>query len=111
MESTTAARSRLFVFAFAAVCGPVLGQSQPLDLEPLPDLEPHYRVVPKADGKQTLHEFRVDEKVYGYRVQPRRGAPYYLFDTDNNGVLDRINENDAPLAVPQWELFRWRGAR
>ncbi len=111
MKSTPDLGSRLLVMACAAACAPALGQSQPLDLEPLPDLEPRYQVVPKADGKQTLHEFRVDEEVYGYRVQPRRGAPYYLFDTDNNGVLDRINENDAPLAVPQWELFRWRGAR
>ncbi len=63
-------------------------------------------MAPKANGKHALHEFRIDEEVYGYRVQPRRGAPCDLFDTDNNGVLDRINENDAPPAVPQWKLLR-----
>lgn len=88
-----------------------LGQAPPPELEPLPELEPRYEIVPKGDGKQTLHEFRIDEEAYGYRVQPRRGAPYYLFDVDNNGVLDRINEDDAPVVVPKWELFRWRGVR
>ncbi len=55
----------------------------------------------------TVYEYRVKGQVYMVKVQPTVGPPYFLLDTNGDGVLD-VQERRAPdLAVPQWLLFSW----
>jgi len=55
----------------------------------------------------TVYEYRVKGQVYMVKVDPIAGPPYYMLDTNGDGILD-IQEEKAPdLAVPQWLLFSW----
>jgi hypothetical protein len=55
----------------------------------------------------TVYEYRVKGQVYMVKIQPPLGPPYFLIDTNGDGVLD-VEERRAPdLAVPQWLLFSW----
>ncbi|NEX15448.1 MAG: DUF2782 domain-containing protein [Halochromatium sp.] len=55
----------------------------------------------------TVYEYRVKGQVYMVKIQPMVGPPYFLVDTNGDGVLD-VEERRAPdLAVPQWLLFSW----
>lgn len=86
-------------------------QETPTDLEPLDsielnlELDPDFDVTPSED--QVVHELRVRGWVRGYRIEPKWGAPYYLYDIDGNGRFDRINESElSSPGTAQWELFR-----
>jgi hypothetical protein len=55
----------------------------------------------------TVYEYRVKGQVYMVKIQPIIGPPYFLLDTNGDGVLD-VEERGTPnLAVPQWLLFSW----
>lgn len=57
--------------------------------------------------EEVIYEYRVKGEVYMVKVEPIAGPPYYMMDTDGDGVLD-VQESRAPdLAVPQWLLFSW----
>ncbi|MEA3641122.1 MAG: DUF2782 domain-containing protein [Lamprobacter sp.] len=54
-----------------------------------------------------VYEYRVRGQVYMVKIQPTVGPPYFLLDSNGDGVLD-VEERRAPdLAVPQWLLFSW----
>ncbi|WP_462319917.1 DUF2782 domain-containing protein [Halochromatium sp.] len=56
----------------------------------------------------TVYEYRVKGQVYMVKVQPIVGPPYFLLDTNGDGVLDVQERRQTPdLAVPQWLLFSW----
>ena len=39
------------------------------------------------------------------KITPARGAPYYLYDRDGDGALDRDQADDIPQTY--WKLFSW----
>ena len=42
------------------------------------------------------------------KVNPAKGASYYLVDTDGDGSLEtRFNDLASNLAIPAWVLLRW----
>ncbi len=55
----------------------------------------------------TVYEYRVKGQVYMVKVQPIVGPPYFLLDTNGDGVLDVEQRRTPDLAVPQWLLFSW----
>jgi hypothetical protein len=55
-----------------------------------------------------IEEYRAGGVLYMIRVNPARGAPYYLVDTDGDGNLEtRFNDLAGGLLIPAWILFRW----
>ena len=68
-------------------------------------LEPEVTII--QTETETIHEYRVKGQIYMVRVDPVAGPPYYLLDTDGDGVLDVQQARVPDLAVPQWLLFRW----
>lgn len=55
----------------------------------------------------TVYEYRVKGQVYMVKIEPTVGPPYFLLDTNGDGILN-VEERRAPdLAVPQWLLFSW----
>ena len=87
-------------------------------LEPLPDtapppssgiaedLEPEVKIIQREDA--VVREYSVNGQVYMIRVEPVRGYPYYLIDTDGDGSLDaRRRQIDPELVVPSWMILRW----
>lgn len=88
------------------------------DLEPIPDGPPEdgrARNVPAPEitirqlGDQgSVEEYRVGGVLYMMRVNPAKGASYYLVDTDGDGNMEtRYHELQGNLAIPAWVLLRW----
>lgn len=63
-------------------------------------------VTIKETETEVIYEYRIRGRVYMVRIDPIVGPPYYLLDTNGDGVLD-VQENRAPGSVPQWLLFNW----
>lgn len=68
-------------------------------------IEPEVTI--RESGDKTIHEYRVDGRLYMVKIVPRKGPPYYLMDLDGDGVMDVQEEDPARIVVPQWILFRW----
>lgn len=63
-------------------------------------------ITPKEQGR--VKEYRVNGQLYMVEILPVKGAPYYLIDTDGDGLLEsHQNHLEPQLAVPRWTLRRW----
>ena len=72
------------------------------------ELEP--TVTIKERGEVTVYEYRLNGLLYAVRVVPNNAPPYYLVDTDGDGLMDwRRNDLASPEInrIPAWVLFRW----
>ncbi|MGB5306699.1 MAG: DUF2782 domain-containing protein [Gammaproteobacteria bacterium] len=92
--------------------------AQQTAMEPLPkaapppssgideELEPEVNIIRRDDA--VVHEYSLNGQIYMIRVEPVRGYPYYLIDTDGDGSLDaRRRQIDPELVVPNWMIYRW----
>ncbi len=69
-------------------------------------MEPEVVITPKEQGR--VKEYRVNGRLYMIEIVPVKGAPYYLIDTDGDGLLDnRQNHLEPDLTVPRWPILRW----
>ncbi len=58
--------------------------------------------------KETVEEYRINNKLYMVKIQPVIGPAYYLVDTDGDGEMEsRRSDLDKGLNIPQWVLFSW----
>ncbi len=107
----------ILVFLFST---PAMAEAPPV-LEPLPDeatlpaptgmsdedlMEPEVTITKRDDA--VVHEYRMNGQLYMVKVIPSRGYPYYLMDSDGDGLLEsRYSQIDPALVVPRWMIFRW----
>jgi hypothetical protein len=68
-------------------------------------IEPEVTITRR--GQVIIQEYRVNGRLYMIRVIPPIGFPYYLLDTNGNGVWDTRLNDLAPISPPQWILFSW----
>ncbi len=69
-------------------------------------LEPEVTIVQR--GENTVEEFRINGRLFKIRITPSSGPPYYLIDTDGDGLLETRRDNDiTDINIPQWVLFSW----
>ncbi|UWX04116.1 DUF2782 domain-containing protein [Pseudoxanthomonas sp. NC8] len=52
-----------------------------------------------------FEEYRVAGQLRMVKITPVRGAPYYLYDRDGDGALDRDEADKLPQTY--WKLFSW----
>jgi len=61
-----------------------------------------------GDNGDRIEEYRQDGRLTMVRITPPHGVPYYLFDTNGDGRLDKADipehENVAPV---YWTLYEW----
>jgi len=85
------------------------------DVPPPPPMEegdpdaplPEAKVTVIHKGETTIEEYRVRGQLRYAKITPKKGKPYYMFDSDGDGMLDsRHNDLDNP-PINQWILFRW----
>ena len=61
--------------------------------------------------KETIEEYRINNKLYMVKIKPVIGPAYYLTDTDGDGEMDArssdIQRGANTMKVPQWVLFSW----
>ncbi len=84
------------------------GPSRPQEPVPPPNaggIEPEITITHR--GQVIVQEYRINGRLYMIRVIPPIGFPYYLVDTNADGVWDTRLNDLAPIAPPQWILFSW----
>ncbi len=60
----------------------------------------------KKDSR--IQEFKSNGQVYMIKITPKKGFPYYLVDTDGDGILEsRKNGMEPNLLIPSWVIFSW----
>lgn len=107
----------LFATVFASSCfaadippPPTLSQSLPDEKDipssvPKTDEEPEVTIIKKNDA--TIEEVRVRGKLRYAKITPKIGKPYYLYDSNGDGILDasvnEVDQND----INQWILMEW----
>lgn len=73
---------------------------------------------PSAEGAPTvtirasnngdrIEEYREGGKLYMVRITPVRGKPYYLYDDDRDGRLDRTDADRHSVAPVYWTIYEW----
>ena len=96
-------------------------QDVPPDLQPIPEPPPipgkvesgevldEPEVTIRRSGENTVSEYRVNGQLRAVKVQPDGDfPPYFLYDTDGNGTLDRRSARfDPDLLIPSWVIFSW----
>ena len=107
------------VLAFALAAPLALAQAPPPPrLEPLPDVpppppgvrdiapeEPRVRIA--SGDVESVEEVREGGRVVSYKVTPRGGAPYYLYDTTGSGNWMRRDTLDDGTRVPMWRILSY----
>lgn len=67
--------------------------------------QPEVRIIRKKDT--VIEEYRVNGRLRFVKITPSVGLPYYMVDTDGDGVLEtRENDLDNP-PINQWILLEW----
>lgn len=85
-----------FLQAPEAVQSPVTGEA----------VEPDITI--REEGQQVITEYRVNGMLYMVRIQPQFGPPYYLVDTNGDGMIDPRDSSPFNNNIPQWLLFSWQ---
>ena len=105
--------SRLFyLILLLALLAPVHAEEDrtapppPLPEEPADQLpEPEVKIIHRED--RIVEEVSVNGQLRYVKITPKKGVPYYIVDTDGDGVLDQqFNSLDNPN-INQWILLRW----
>jgi len=112
-------RSRLLI-ALLLASGLAWAQdaAKSTDLEPIADGAPEAsreqnvpapEVTIRQQGDQgSVEEYRAGGVLYMIKINPTKGASYYLVDTDGDGNLEtRYNDLQSGLLIPAWVLLRW----
>ena len=70
---------------------------------------PAPEVTIRQQGDQgSVEEYRAGGVLYMIKINPAKGASYYLVDTDGDGNLEtRYNDLQGGLLIPAWVLLRW----
>ena len=64
-------------------------------------------ITPKNDSQ--IEEYRINGALYMIKVTPTKGPPYYLVDTDGDGVMETRRHNvEADVLIPRWTILRWK---
>lgn len=69
-------------------------------------MEPEVVITPKEQGR--VKEYSINGQVYMIEIIPEKGVPYYLVDTDGDGLLEtRQNQIQPDMLIPSWPILRW----
>lgn len=69
------------------------------------DAQPDVQII-KRDWA-TIEEYSVNGQVYAVKVTPARGAPYYFYDVDGDGVLETKQEILDTPNINTWKILEW----
>ena len=67
--------------------------------------QPEVRIIRKKDT--VIEEYRVNGRLRFIKITPSIGNPYYMVDTDGDGVLDTREDNFSNPPINQWILLEW----
>lgn len=67
--------------------------------------QPEVRIIRKKDV--SIEEYRVNGQLRFIKITPSVGSPYYMVDTDGDGVLETREDNFTNPPINQWILLKW----
>lgn len=78
-----------------------------------PQTEDETPILPKKkeqvtivqDKDQLIEIHQIDGRVYGLKVIPKSGKPYFLVDIKGDGKF--IQNSSDRLLVPEWVILSW----
>lgn len=79
----------------------------------LPDETDDSRNIPQPDVRiirkknVVIEEYRVNGRLRYVKITPSVGNPYYMVDTDGDGVLETREDNFANPPINRWILLEW----
>jgi hypothetical protein len=78
----------------------------PMPVESGETLEPDITIIRR--GKKTIHEYRMNGKIYKVKIVPDIGPAYYMVDPDGDGNMEvRQSDLEKGIKVHQWEIYSW----
>ncbi len=60
-----------------------------------------------SENGDRVEEYRQNGQIYMVKVTPTRGKPYYLYDDDHNGRLDRSDAEKNDVSPVYWTIYAW----
>ena len=67
--------------------------------------QPEVRIIRKKDT--VIEEYRVNGRLRFVKITPTSGSPYYMVDTDGDGILETREDNFSNPPINQWILLKW----
>lgn len=67
--------------------------------------QPEVRIIRKKDA--VIEEYRVNGQLRFIKITPKSGKPYYMVDTDGDGILETREDNFSNPPINQWILLQW----
>lgn len=67
--------------------------------------QPEVRIIRKKDV--VIEEYRVKGHLRYVKITPSVGLPYYMVDTDGDGVLETREDDLSNPPINQWILLEW----
>lgn len=67
--------------------------------------QPEVRIIRKKEA--VIEEYRVNGRLRFIKITPSVGNPYYMVDTDGDGVLETREDNFSNPPINQWILLEW----
>ena len=69
-------------------------------------VEPEVVITPSENKR--IKEYRVNGQLYMIEVIPQKGPPYFLVDTDGDGLMESRRSHAGPdVLIPRWILLSW----
>ena len=63
--------------------------------------------IRSSESGDVIEEYREGGRIYMVRITPVRGKPYYLYDDDRNGRMDRTDADKASVSPVYWTVYEW----
>ncbi len=67
--------------------------------------QPEVRIIRKKDT--VIEEYRINGRLRFIKITPTVGTPYYMVDTDGDGILETREDNFTNPPINQWILLEW----
>jgi hypothetical protein len=75
--------------------------------DPEAELAPEITITER--GETTIEEYRINGQLYMIKIVPKKGVPYYLVDSNGDGLMSRrFNDLSPGFLIPSWVILRWR---
>lgn len=63
--------------------------------------------IRSSDNGDRIEEYREGGRITMVRITPAHGKPYYLYDDDGNGRLDRSDADRNTVSPVYWTIYEW----
>lgn len=101
----------LLAAVLALACGPVLAQDEGKTEEAAKAEQEaaQSEQIVKQEAGQVVEETRIDGRLQGVKVKPRRGPEYFFDDRAGDGTLTMPDggELDSESNIRTWKLGEW----